>query len=77
MNQDARRFAAHRVAVRAGATAVVALAALAIPMTPGYGRTPAAKTAALMMRNRRCLRGEFNQPPRMPVESVIPVYRPP
>src|SRR5665647_1084572 len=47
MSQDARRFAAsHRVAVRVGATAIVALAALVIPMTPGYGGTPAAKTTA-------------------------------
>lgn len=52
MSQDARRFAAHhRIAVRAGATAIVALAALVIPMTPGYGGTLAAKTTATRRSN--------------------------
>ncbi|MEO6209630.1 MAG: hypothetical protein ABIQ10_05830, partial [Gemmatimonadaceae bacterium] len=47
MMEDARRFAVrHSVAVRVGVAVLIALAALVIPMTPGYGGTLGARTTA-------------------------------
>jgi len=52
----------------------VSVKALPVPRKTTIARkaaTPATSTAALRMRNCRCLRGELRRFPRMPLVSAI------